>query len=140
MTNEKEFPEDDEEETRESFAYADYSGVVVMIQTYYYRMIEAFRQYYLNVIKKRDSIGTRQQIQSYVITLTQLLKRYNSVQANKKVNKDLNAIDEFIDTQETLNFNKLHEFVNTISNAHNILGLNKIEHIKKDVKRSMSGG
>ncbi len=123
--------DEEEGENQESFAYADYSGVVVMIQTYYYRMVEAFRQYYLNVIKQRDHIGTRQQIQSYIVTLTQLLKRYNSVNSDKDIKEVLKQIDDFVNTQATMNFKKLYECVNMISNAHNILGLNKIEFDKR---------
>jgi hypothetical protein len=43
-------------------------------------------------------------------------------------------------SQETLSFEGIYECVNIISDAHNVLGLNKIEHIKKDVHKSISGG
>ena len=131
--------EEPEEEETESFAYADYSGVVTMIQTYYYRMLEIFRQYYLLVIKGKDHKPQRQAIQSYIIILTQLLKRYNSIQNDKTANKVLKDIDEFTKTTGTMNFEKLKDCVDTISDAHNILGLNKIEFQKRNPAKAMTG-
>ncbi len=135
---EEEMPE--EEEDQGSFAYADYSGVVVMIQTYYYKMLELFRQYYLWMIKGKEYRPLKQQIQSYILTLTQLLRRYDSVQKAKKVKDTFEKLDKFIITLETLNFEKLKECVDTISEAHHALGLSKIEFKKRNPNKAMSGG
>ena len=138
MPEEQEYDEETpEEDKQESFAYADYSGVVTMIQTYYYRMLEMFRQYYLAAIKGRDHKPARQQIQSYVVTLIQLLKRYDSVNEKKAAEKFIKKIDEFIATKETMTFQKLKECVDIISDAHNALGLNKIEFKKRDPGKSV---
>ncbi len=139
MPEEEHTDPDEGEEQAESFAYADYSGVVVMIQTYYYRMIETFRRYYLSAIRGKDNRQSRQEIQSYVTTLVQLLKRYNSIKNVSKVNKIIKQIDEFIETAETMNFGKLKECVDIISDAHNALGLNKIEFQKRDPSKSVKG-
>lgn len=132
--------EDDgqEEEEQEAYAYADYSGVVVMIQTYYYRAIELYRQYYLSMIRNRDYKPLRQQIQSYIITLAQLLKRYESIKGNKEVKKTLDQIDKFSETTDTMNFNKIKMCVDKISEAHHTLGLSKIELKKQDKGRSIA--
>jgi|TARA_R100001530_G_scaffold3_3_gene20 hypothetical protein len=132
--------EEYEEDNKETFAYADYSGVQLMIQTYYYRMVETFRRYYVNVLKQKDNRQLRQNIQSYIITLNQLLKRYNSIKSDKRIKGILDKLDNFVISQETLSFEGIYECVNIISDAHNVLGLNKIEHIKKDVHKSISGG
>tara|TARA_Y100000310_G_scaffold229404_1_gene231820 strand:+ start:2333 stop:2758 length:426 start_codon:yes stop_codon:yes gene_type:complete len=132
--------EEYEEDNKETFAYADYSGVQLMIQTYYYRMVETFRRYYVNVLKQKDNRQLRQNIQSYIITLNQLLKRYNSIKSDKRIKGILDKLDNFVIAQETLSFEGIYECVNIISDAHNVLGLNKIEHIKKDVHKSISGG
>lgn len=133
----EEIPESDEEG---SFAYADYSGVVVMIQTYYYKTLEFFRQYYLMIIKGKDYKPLKQQIQSYILILTQLLKRYESVQDNKEVKKMFIKIDKFTETLETINFKKLKECIDIISDAHHALGLSKIEFKKRNPNKSISGG
>ena len=129
-----------EDEQAESFAYADYSGVVIMIQTYYYKMIELWRQYYLMVIKGKDYKPLKQQIQSYVITLLQLLKRYNSIKEDDEVNKIFEELDNFIGTQKTMNYEKIKECVDKISDAHHALGLSKIEFQKRNPGKAISGG
>jgi hypothetical protein len=135
---EQEDSEIPEDEDQGSFAYADYSGVVVMIQTYYYKTLELFRQYYLMMIKGKDHKPLKQQIQSYVLTLTQLLKRYESVQDNKEVNKIFIKLDKFVTTLETMNFNKLKECIDVISDAHHALGLSNIELKKRDPGKAMT--
>ncbi len=129
-----------EPESTESFAYADYSGVVLMIQTYYYKMLELYRQYYLAAIKGKDHRPTRQQIQSYIVTLSQLLKRYSSVKSDDKADKFLKKLDLFTKTLETMKFEKLKESVDIISDAHSALGLTNIEFNKRDPSKSIKGG
>lgn len=122
------YPDDDEQQ--ESFAYADYSGVVVMIQTYYYRMIEAFRQYYIMRLKGRDSIALKQKIQSYISTTVQLMKNYAPIQDDKKLKKLFEDITKFTGTLENINFQKMQECIDKIVKAHYILGLSKLEFKK----------
>lgn len=129
-----------EEEQEESFAYADYSGVVVMIQTYYYKMLELYRQYYLMILKGKDYTPLKQQIQTYIVTLLQLLKRYNSVQQDKGIKEIFEELDEFVKTQETMNFQKLKECVDKVSDAHHALGLSKIEFQKRNPGKAVLGG
>jgi len=134
-----------EEEDQGSFAYADYTGVVLMIQTYYYKMLELFRKYYLMMIKGKNYVPLKQDIQSYILTLTQLLKRYDSVKEGEnkeggKIKDTFDDLDEFIGTLETLNFKKLKECIDCISDAHHALGLSKIEFKKRNPSKAMSGG
>ena len=124
------YQNDDDDDQQESFAYADYSGVVVMIQTYYYRMIESFRKYYIMKLKGRDQIPLKQEIQSYISTTVQLMRNYTPIKDNKKVNKLFNEITEFVKTSENINFEKMQECINKVVDAHYILGLSKLEFKK----------
>jgi len=121
---------DDDEEEQDSFAYADYSGVVVMIQTYYYKTIELFRQYYLMMLKGKDHIALKKQIQSYIITVVQLMRNYDPIQKDKKVNNIFKKINQFVGTTEPMTFDKMKECINSIVDAHYILGLSKLEFKK----------
>lgn len=121
----------------ETFAFADYGGVVLMIQTYHYKMVEMFRQYYYDVLRQRDFQHKRQAIQSCVVTLVQLLKRYDSV-IKKSTTKNLfSDIDKFILTQNTMNFSTLKQCIDSVMDAHHALGLSNIELKKPDKGRAI---
>lgn len=126
----------DEEEQR-NYAYADYLGVVQMIQTYYYRMVFLFQQYYNNYTKGRDMLATRQNIQAHIITLKLLLERYESIREEPKIMDIFNRLNLIIESGETLNYKGIVQCINTIRDAHHTLGLSKIELHKKDLGKSM---
>ena len=125
-------PEDnqDDEDQEETFAYSDYTGVVVMIQTYYYKTLEIFRQYYLLTLKGRDYKPLKQQVQSYLITVIQLMRNYKPIQENKKLKKIFEDINKFSVERENISFNKLKECIDRMVDAHYILGLSKLEFKK----------
>ena len=120
----------DDDDNQESFAYADYSGVVLMIQTYYYRMIESSRKYYLMRLKGRDLKPLKQEIQSYISTVVQLMRNYTPIKDDKKLKKLFDDITEFVKTLDNFNFKKLQECINKVVDAHYILGLSKLEFKK----------
>jgi len=120
----------DEEDQGETFAYSDYTGVVVMIQTYYYKTLEIFRQYYLLTLKGRDYKPLKQQVQSYLITVIQLLRNYKPIQDDKKLKKIFEDINEFSVERENISFKKLKECIDKMVDAHYILGLSKLEFKK----------
>ncbi|KKN02324.1 hypothetical protein LCGC14_1118790 [marine sediment metagenome] len=129
MPEEQEYIDDDDDQ-QESFAYADYTGVVMMIQTYYYRMIESFRKYYILRLKGRDLLPLKQEIQSYISTTVQLMRNYDPIKKNKKLIKLFEEITEFVGTLENISFDKLQECINKVVDAHYILGLSKLEFKK----------
>ncbi len=128
MTEEEEQEEKEEEE--ESFAYADYSGVVVMIQTYYYKTLELFRQYYLLTLKGIDHKPLKQKIQSYVIIVVQLLRNYDPLKKDKKIKDIFLKINKFAGTGKLFNFDRMKKCIDSMVDAHYILGLSKLEFKK----------
>lgn len=134
MTEDYEIPE---EEEQQQYAYADYLGVVQMIQTYYYRMIYLFQQYYNDYTKGRDLVANRQNVQAHIVALKILLEKYESIRSDKKIMDIFKKLDIMIEDGETLNYIGIVECVETIRDAHHTLGLSKIELIKRDLGKSM---
>lgn len=116
-----------QEPEEEEFAYSDYLGVTFMIQQYYYRTLELFRQYYHQQIRGKENLKLKQLIQSYVVMCVELMRNYTPIKKKKETNNLFSSIIKFIDTGNTMNFKKLTECVNTIIDAHYILGLGKLE-------------
>lgn len=120
----------EDEDQQDSFAYSDYNGVVVMIQTYYYRCLELFRKYYLMRLKDRDNVALKQEIQSYIFATAELMRNYEPIQQNPKSKKMLEDINNFAGTLKNINFDKMKECVNRLVDANYILGLSKLEFKK----------
>lgn len=139
MTEQDQEYDDEDEGRQETFAYADYTGVVVMIQTYYYRTLEMFRKYYLLRLKGKDVKPLKQEIQSYISTTVQLLRNYEPIKNKKELNNLFKKIIEFTGTLNTLSFKKMSECINCLVDAHYVLGLSKLEFIKKDPSAAVKG-
>ena len=120
----------DEDEEQESFAYADYTGVVIMIQTYYYKTLELFRRYYFLMLRGRDDITLKKQIQSYILTVVQLLRNYTPIQQKKKLHKIFDDINKFAGTLELMSYEKMKECIDSMIDSHYVLGLSKLEFKK----------
>jgi len=120
----------DDDEDQESFAYSDYNGVVVMIQTYYYRCLELFRKYYLMRLKDRDNVALKQEIQSYIFTTAELMRNYDPIKQDNKLKENFKKINGFAGTLKNINFDKMKECVNMLVDASYILGLSKLEFKK----------
>ena len=101
-----------------------------MIQTYYYKTIELFRQYYLLMLKGKNYLPLKQQIQSYLLTVVQLMINYDPIKQDAKSKALFEKINKFAKTLDTLSFDKMKECVDAMVKAHYILGLSKLEFKK----------
>ena len=123
-----------EQGEQEEFAYSDFMGVTFMIQQYYYSMLALFQRYYNLKLRGKDYYPLRQQIQSFILILAEMLKNYTPIRNNKNLNKLFSDIIEFASTERTFNYDRMLKCVNSITDAHYILGLSKLEFKKKEKK------
>ena len=126
--------QEQQQEEQEEFAYSDFMGVTFMIQQYYYSMLALFQKYYYLKIRGRDYQPLKQQIQSYILILVEMLKNYKPIKNTKKIDAMFKKVIEFASTQKTFNYEKMLECINYITDAHYILGLSKLEFRKYEKK------
>lgn len=142
----------------QSYAWADYYNVITRIQVYYYELIEKYRKYFFLHIKGKDSPDLLLEIQSYIITLYDLLRHYKSINDKKmnekigytnpktgeKVTISLNVIFNTIKKSERnlerMNFQTITLCKDAIVRIHFLLGLSAIEKDKLNPSKAISGG
>jgi len=130
-----------DEEQQDKFVYADYIGVIGMLQGYYFRCLELYRKHYANKLKGIQDINLIVELQSYILTMTLLFKHYNSIQKSPKILGMINKFDIFAVRDSKLISDKdIKDMIDALVEGNFVLGLSDIEMRKKNPKKAVKGG